>query len=94
VSQAASYLAKILYRGMAGQYPIHAVKEWAGHRDISTAEQYYLQATEDQYTKAAAISFWNDKNVAEKETENEKEHEKDGGQENENFYKPNNHQCL
>ena len=82
-------LRKSCITDWAGRYPIHAVKEWAGHADISTTEQYYLQVTEDQYTKAAASSFWNIENVTEKETENEKGQEKEEKQSNEKSYNQN-----
>lgn len=52
----------------AGRYPLHAVKEWAGHSDISTTEQYYLKVTDDLYDQVVK----GEPNRTENVTENEK----------------------
>lgn len=51
-------LRKSCITDWAAIYPLHVVKEWAGHADIATTETYYTQVTPDQYKAAAAESFW------------------------------------
>lgn len=57
-------LRKSCITDWAAKYPIHAVKEWAGHADIATTQEYYLQVTPDQYKQAATDSFWPPKTPA------------------------------
>lgn len=51
-------LRKSCITDWAGTYPLHVVKEWAGHADIATTATYYTQVTPDQFEKAATVSFW------------------------------------
>jgi hypothetical protein len=37
---------------------MHVVKDWAGHSDTSTTQQYYLQVSDGDYSRAAKESFW------------------------------------
>lgn len=51
-------LRKSCITDWAGKYPMHVVKEWAGHADISTTAKYYLQVSESEFDKAAKVSIW------------------------------------
>lgn len=51
-------LRKSCLTDWANKYPIHAVKEWAGHEDIATTQQYYLQVSPDTYIQAATRSLF------------------------------------
>ena len=53
----------------AEKYPIHAVKEWAGHSSITTTEQHYLRVNEALYDSVSENSIF-------KRTENVTENEK------------------
>ena len=63
-------LRKSCITDWAGQYPMHVVKEWAGHANIATTQQFYLKVQDSDYERAATSSFW--KKVTENVTENEK----------------------
>ena len=63
-------LRKSCITDWAERYPIHAVKEWAGHSSIATTQGYYTQVGDGIYEQAAFNSFWG--KVTEKVTENEK----------------------
>lgn len=63
-------LRKSCITDWAGQYPMHVVKEWAGHSNISTTQQFYLKVLDCDYERAATSSFW--KKVTENVTENGK----------------------
>lgn len=51
-------LRKSCITDWANHYPIHAVKEWAGHVDIATTQKYYLQVPPVIYEQAASCSLW------------------------------------
>ncbi len=63
-------LRKSCITDWAGQYPMHVVKEWAGHANIATTQQFYLKVQDSDYERAATSSFW--KKVTENVTENGK----------------------
>lgn len=63
-------LRKSCITDWAGQYPMHVVKEWAGHANIATTQQFYLKVLDSDYERAATSSFW--KKVTENCTENAK----------------------
>jgi integrase len=47
-------LRKSCITDWASRHPGHVVKQWAGHSDMDTTEQYYLQVSEAEYEQAAA----------------------------------------
>ena len=51
-------LRKSCITDWAERYPIHAVKEWAGHSSIATTQSFYTQVGDGIYDQAATISFW------------------------------------
>lgn len=65
-------LRKSCLTDWAARFPMHCVKEWAGHANIATTQQFYLQVSESDYDRAAGVSFWTEKVVTENVTENEK----------------------
>ncbi len=50
-------LRKSCITDWASRFPMHAVKEWAGHSNTETTNQYYLQVSEADYEAAAKQSF-------------------------------------
>lgn len=69
-------LRKSCITDWSGRYPMHVVKEWAGHASITTTQKFYLKVSEDDYTKASKESFWTVKvDSTENGTENEKKTE-------------------
>ena len=50
-------LRKSCITDWASRFPMHAVKEWAGHSSTETTNQYYLQVSEADYEAAAGQSF-------------------------------------
>ncbi|NQV31609.1 MAG: site-specific integrase [Phycisphaeraceae bacterium] len=62
-------LRKSALTDWASWLPIHAVKEFGGHEDIKTLEQYYLRVGDDLYDR---VTVGQAKNVPENEPENEK----------------------
>jgi integrase len=51
-------LRKSFLTDWADRFPMHTLKEWAGHTSISTTEQFYLKVGEADYTRAAAENFF------------------------------------
>jgi integrase len=46
-------LRKSCLTDWAARFPMHVVRLWAGHSDISTTATYYLQVSEADFTRAA-----------------------------------------
>lgn len=61
---------------------MHVVKEWAGHSEISTTQQFYLKVSDGDFDKAVKESFWIKPVATEKVTENQKKAENEGSEEN------------
>ena len=61
-------LRKSCITDWAARYPMHVVKEWAGHANIATTQQFYLKVLDSDYERASTSSFW--KKVTENVTEN------------------------
>lgn len=57
-------LRKSCITDWASRYPIHAVKEWAGHKDIATTQEYYTQILPVTYEQATTSSFWSNKSIS------------------------------
>ena len=51
-------LRKSCLTDWANHFPIHTVKEWAGHTSISTTEQFYLKVGQTDYQQAATQNFF------------------------------------
>lgn len=66
-------LRKSCITDWAKEWPMHVVKEWAGHCDIKTTAEFYLQVTPDQYSRAAEQSLWGNKTELCHPAEKEKE---------------------
>ena len=49
-------LRKTCLTKWAQEFPIHVVKEWAGHADIETTSQFYLKVGEGDYERAAGLA--------------------------------------
>jgi len=49
-------LRKTCLTQWAHEFPIHVVKEWAGHADIETTSQFYLKVGEGDYERAAGLT--------------------------------------
>lgn len=75
-------LRKSCITDWAGRYPMHVVKEWAGHSEISTTQQFYLKVSDSDYAKATKESFWTKPVVTENVTESQKKGENEGSEEN------------
>lgn len=76
-------LRKSCITDWAGRYPMHVVKEWAGHSEISTTQQFYLKVSDTDFDKAVKESFWAAKTKStEKSTENQIKAENEGSEEN------------
>lgn len=54
----------------AQDFPMHVVKEWAGHSSLVTTDEYYLKVSPAEYKSAAEADFWG--GPAEKNTQPEK----------------------
>jgi len=65
-------LRKSCLTDWAGRFPMHTVKEWAGHSNIATTQKFYLKVSAGDYTKAADESFWKKSVVSENVSENGK----------------------
>jgi len=50
-----AYTVKSCITDWANHFPAHVVKQWAGHSDLDTTDRYYLQVSEADYEKAAAM---------------------------------------
>jgi integrase len=48
-------LRKTCLTRWARQFPLHVVKEWAGHGDERTTLKFYLKVSESEYDKAAGL---------------------------------------
>jgi integrase len=68
-------LRKSCLTDWAARYPMHVVAQWAGHASISTTQQYYLQVSDGDYSRAAKESFWKKPESTENGTENGKNEE-------------------
>jgi integrase len=75
-------LRKSCLTDWAGRFPMHTVKEWAGHSDIATTQKFYLKVSDGDYTKAAKESFWKKPESTENGTENGKNEENEPQEQN------------
>ena len=42
----------------ASRFPVHVVKEWAGHANMETTNKHYLQVSESEYKKASNVRLF------------------------------------
>ncbi|MBN2513699.1 MAG: site-specific integrase [Sedimentisphaerales bacterium] len=64
-------LRKSCITDWASRYPMHVVKEYAGHASITTTQTFYTQVSDSDYDKATKESFWTKPVVTEKVTESQ-----------------------
>jgi len=57
----------------ARKFPMHVVRQWAGHGDIDTTAEYYTQTLESDYKAANKQSIFTDNIGTENQTENAKQ---------------------
>ncbi len=50
-------LRKSCLTDWAGKYPMHVVKAWAGHSDVRTTDEFYLQVPDSEYERAGKDGF-------------------------------------